>query len=112
VWADLGRGEHPALGRFGEHREGGSAVNKRKTGEFIDLLGDLDFVAVQGHVDEEVFSEAVTGWEARSNYGPSEHAYARAVPVRDKDWDLEFQLSGRGRGAFKVTIAHAKGLGD
>lgn len=85
----------------------------KKTGEYIFLLGDLDYEVVRGHVDEATAREVVSaerGWPEPEDAVTVTHAYARWTPAeRGKDWDAEFRLSKKGPGAFPVTlVASAK----
>jgi hypothetical protein len=86
---------------------------KEKYGDWISLFrfddDPMDFQVVRGHVSEEVFDIAIkNACIDRDSLGEIQHTFARWIPVRHPEFSIEFDFYPKGRGAFKVTVAHTK----
>lgn len=81
-------------------------------GEYEHVWGEPDYVLVRGHVSREQFIAAVTSeGDNPARLSEPAHVWARLVPVRGRDYDLEYVFCARGRGAFAVTRADRVGSG-
>lgn len=82
---------------------------KEQPGEYMPLVRDDDRSEVEyvrGHVGLNVARDALNRWEVQMGDGANNvmHKWARCVPVKNQDYDIEFRLcDGPKRGAFAVT---------